>query len=38
MLTGGGDMNEIMSDYELISLTLDHIRRIAGVIELVRIE
>lgn len=31
-------MNEIMSDYELISLTLDHIRRIAGVIELVRIE
>ena len=27
-----------MSDYELINLTLDQIRRIAGVIELVRIE
>ena len=27
-----------MSDYELINLTLDQIRRIAGAIELVRIE
>ena len=27
-----------MSDYELINLSLDQIRRIAGAIELVRIE
>ena len=31
-------MNEIMSDFELINLTLDQIRRIAGVIEQVRVE
>lgn len=28
----------MMSNYELINLTLDQIRRIAGAIELVRIE
>lgn len=38
MLTGGGEMNEIMSDFELINLTLDQIRRIAGVIEQARVE
>lgn len=31
-------MNEIMSDFELINLTLDQIRRIAGIIEQVRVE